>query len=252
MNREENAIYQGIESIAYCNSKIGEELYELSLKCVQDDTYLSILKQILNQTSVDSRQLDILIKLNFFSDFGENQYILDATNIYRDIASRKIFKKVELGKLGIDEALMKKYANKETPKQFSEVDTIGLVQELIKDIPNKPLPVGEQLKAEKEYLGYCSTTYNTLSDNLYIVIDYTTYKDATHPYIVVRNLSTGEEIKTDVKSKFYKARPFGEWSILKISHFDYEFKKKLVDGKWISTDQQKITLESYEVIKREK
>ena len=149
------------------------------------------------------------------------------------------------------ESLMKKYADKETPKQFSEVDTIGLVQELIKDIPNKSISVGEQLKAEKEYLGYCTSLFDTLDENLWIICSYETYKDPCHPYIVVRNLSTGEEVKTDVKSRFYKARPFGEWSILKFDHFDYEFKKKKNStGQWVATDEQKPVLESYEVIKR--
>jgi hypothetical protein len=172
-------------------------------------------------------------------------------DIYNKIANRKQFKKADLDKFGISESLMKKYANKETPKQFSEVDTIGLVNELIKGIENKPLYIGGQLKAEKEYLGYCSTIYPEVDDTLYMVCSFETYKDPTHPYCIMRNLSTGEETKVDVKSKFYRARPFGEWSILRFDHFDYEFKKKKNSaGQWESTNEQKPVLESYEVVKR--
>lgn len=249
MDKKENVIYQGIESIAYCNSIIADELFDL--KDNHYNSFLNLLDDISKHTSVDARQLDILIRLNFFSEFGENEYLLKVVEAYNNIAKRKTFKKAELDKFGISESLMKKYANKETPKQFSEVDTIGLVQELIKDIPNKPISVGEQLKAEKEYLGYCTSLFDTLDEHLWVVTEYTCYKDATHPYIKVRNLSTGEEVKTDVKSKFYRARPFGEWSILKFDHFDYEFKKKKNSaGQWVATNEMKEILTDYIVVRR--
>ena len=249
MDKDTNSIYKGLNGVKYMNSTIADELY--SLKDNQYDSFLNLLDDIANYTSVNSRQLDILIRLNFFSEFGENGYLLKVVEVYNNIAKRKQFKKAELDKFGISESLIKKYANKETPKQFSEVDTIGLVQELIKDIPNKSISVGEQLKAEKEYLGYCTSLFDALDEDLWVVCSYETYKDPCHPYIVVRNLSTGEEVKTDVKSRFYKARPFGEWSILKFDHFDYEFKKKKNSaGQWESTNEQKPVLESYEVVKR--
>ncbi|WRK54677.1 hypothetical protein SD457_07045 [Coprobacillaceae bacterium CR2/5/TPMF4] len=76
-----------------------------------------------------------MIKLNYFSDFGNNQYLLDVVKIFNKIATKKQFKKAELEELGLSEYLLKKYSNKETAKLFKEVDTIGLVNELIKSIP---------------------------------------------------------------------------------------------------------------------
>ena len=72
MNKEENVIYQGIASIKYCNETIGEELYELA-KNNHYDNFIELLVDIISKTHVDNRQLEILIILNFFSDYGSNK-----------------------------------------------------------------------------------------------------------------------------------------------------------------------------------
>jgi DNA polymerase-3 subunit alpha len=91
-----------------------------------------------------------------------------------------------------------------------------------------------------------------MADYYYIVVDYKTYKDETKPYMTLRNIKTGEETKTRIKqSKIYKQQPFGEFSILKIEGFTMDFKKKLINGQWTSTDEQEPILEEYEVIKKQ-
>ena len=47
----------------------------------------------------------------------------------------------------------------------------------------------------------------------------------------------------------FKENPFGLFSVLKISEFDKEFKRKPVNGEWIVTDEIEDILNNYEVIK---
>lgn len=265
MDKETNSIYKGIESIKYCNSKIAEELLELS-KQKDYKTFIELLDDITAKTSINSRQLEILIGLNFFSDFGNNKYLLNIYNLYNGIKEKgktilpsfrncSVISKKNIDNYstyGLSEYLVKKYSNKETQSQYREIDNIGLLSELCNKIENKSMNVVEQMKFEKEYLQYIEYINPKVSDDYYIVIDFKTYKNSTQPYLIVRNISSGEELKTRIKrSNIYKSKPFGEFSILKIYGFIWDFKRKKVGDDWIITDEKEPILEEYEVIKNE-
>lgn len=265
MDKETNSIYKGIESIKYCNSKIAEELLELS-KQKDYKTFIELLDDITAKTSINSRQLEILIGLNFFSDFGNNKYLLNIYNLYNGIKEKgktilpsfrncSVISKKNIDNYstyGLSEYLVKKYSNKETQSQYREIDNMGLLSELCNKIENKSMNVVEQMKFEKEYLQYIEYINPKISDNYYVVIDFKTYKNSTQPYLIVRNISSGEELKTRIKrGNIYKSKPFGEFSILKIYGFIWDFKRKKVGDDWIITDEKEPILEEYEVIKNE-
>ena len=249
ISREDKSIYQGISPIKYCNSTIAEELMELS-KNKKYDNFVELLYDIKN-TSVDNRQLEILIILNFFSDFGNNKYLLEVTKIFNEFSSSKIIKKSKIEELGIDECIVKKYSNKETATQYRELDNNGLILAICSKIKNNTLSIKEQIKAEIEYLGYTTYVNSDINENYYIVINYKCFKDATRPYMTLRNINNGEEIKTRItQSKIYKDNPFGEYSILKVEKkgFTEKFKKKCIGGEWTESDELESILECYEVI----
>lgn len=262
MDKETNSIYKGISSIKFCNSQIAEELYELSKN--HYDSFIELLKDINEKTSVNSRQLMILTILDFFSDFGKNKYLLDIIELCNGVKEDKKkgikakpalltvkqIKKDKMEELGISEYLMTKYAGKETAKQYSQIDNIGLVTEMAKRIENRSLDVISQVKAEKEYLEYIIYTNPKVSEKYYIVTDFKTYKNSAAPYLVLHNIKTGDDIKTRIKqSKIFKEQPFGEYSILKIEKFVQSYKSKLINGKWQKSDETEDILVDYEVIK---
>ena len=250
IDRENNAIYKGISSIKYCNSIIAEELMQLS-KEKSYDSFPELLKDIKDKTSVDSRQLTILTGLDFFKKFGENKYLLRIIEIYDKFATCKQIKKSKLEELGLSEYLMKKYSVKETNALYKDINNIGLVKELCIKIENKPMGIIESMKFEKEYLEYITYVNPKVSDKYYIVIEFKTYKDVTKPYITVRQVKTGIEIKSRIKQgKVFKENPFGLYSVLAIKDFDKEFKKRPnSEGKWVVTDELEDVLNQYEVIK---
>lgn len=269
MDKKHNAIYKGISSIKFCNEIIAEELLNLS-KSKKYKSFIELLDDIFDKTSINNRQLRILIGLNFFSDFGNNQYLLDIFNLYNGvkIKDKKTNKDIQLlpsirncntikkdkleqyEQYGITEYLLKKYAN-ETAKQYNKIDNIGLLNELVLKLENKPMSIQDSVKFEKEYLQYITYINTDIADYYYIVIDFKTYKDDTRPYLILRQLQTGKEIKTRIKqSKIYKSAPFGEFSILKIEGFTEDFKGKYVNDEYIKTDERELILEEYEVIRQ--
>lgn len=254
MDKENNTIYKGIASIKYCNEQIAEELLKLSKN--HYNSFVDLLADIQSKTSVNSRQLNILTGLNFFSDYGCNQYLLKIIEIYDEFATSKIIAKKKIPdyeeRFGLSEYLMIKYSNKETKSQYRELDNMGLVSELSNKLENKPMSVVEQVKFDMEFLQYTTYVNPKMADYYYIVVAFETYKDPCKPSLVLRRICNGEEIKTRIKqAKVYKQAPFGQFSILKIDGFAYEFKKKCVDGEWTSTDETEPILYEYEVMKNE-
>ena len=248
MDKEAGCIYKGIESIKFCNAKIAEELLELSKN--KYDTFVDLLKDIKEKTSLNSRQLTILTGLNFFSDFGNNKYLLNIIDIYDKFANSKIIAKNKMDALGVTDFLMAKYAGKETKSQYRELDNHGLIQELCNRLKNESMNIVEQVRFDMEYLEYTTYVNPKMADYYYIVVDFITYKDPCKPTVVLRNIHNGNEVKTRIKqSKIFKEHPFGQFSIVRVDDFKYEFKKKVVDGKWVSTDETEPILEEYEVYK---
>ena len=248
IDRENNAIYKGIYSIKFCNSQIADELMELSKN--KYNSFVDLLEDINSKTSVDARQLKILTGLNFFSDFGNNKYLLNIIKIYDSLYKKKQINKDKLETLGLNEYLMKKYSNKETEKLYKELDTKGLVSELCSKLENKAMSIIEHIKFEIEYLEYTTYMNPKVNEKYYVVLDFKTYKNPTTPYLVLRNIKTGEEMKTKITSgKIFKENPFGRYSILKIYNFRDSFKKKKVGDEWVSTLELEQILTGYEVVK---
>lgn len=268
IDRKNNSIYKGIDSIKYCNADIAEELLLLSEN--HYDSFFELLDDITEKTSVNNRQLSILTGLNFFSDFGKNKYLLNLIALYNGVKKKEgksKSQKVLLPSLrncktikkdnfevfedyGLSEYLVKKYSNKETKTQYGDIDNLGLLNEMASRLENKSMSVIEQCRFEKEYLEYVTYSNPAIADFYYIVVDFKTYKDTTKPYLLLRNLKTGEEIKTKIKKGLiYEQKPFGEFAVLKIDGFTMVYKSKRINGKYHKTDELETILENYEVIR---
>lgn len=274
IDKKNNAIYKGIGSIKYCNEQIADELLALSNNYY--NSFFELLDDISEKTSIDNRQLNILTGLNFFSDFGNNKYLLKLIILYYGIKKKvdgaksaktilpsirtckqlkkdKIEESPEYAEYGITPQIVMKYAGKETAKQYSNIDNIGLLNELASNIDNKSMSVIEQCKFEKEYLEYVTYINPEIEDCYYIVIEYKTFKDSSKPYVTLRKLKTGEEINTKIKQgNVYKQNPFGLFSVLKVEEFEWCNKSKLIDGEWTKTEETEPVLKQYEVMKNYK
>ena len=248
MDKENNAIYKGVSSVKYCNSQIADELLVLSKN--KYNSFIDLLKDIKEKTSLNSRQLDILIRLNFFSDFGNNKYLLKVSEIYDKFASAKIIAKKKMEELGVTEFLMAKYAGKETASQYRDLDNEGLIKELCNKVKNESLGVVEQISSEIEFLGYADYTNKDISENYYIVTSFDDSKSTTRPYCTLYRIHDGEKIDTRVsRSNAFKANPFGLFSIINMPVTTYEYKKVKDGDKWVDSEEMRVVLSEYEVIK---
>ena len=245
MDKENNSIYQGIGSIKYCNSQIADELYDLSNN--HYDNFVDLLQDIKSKTSLNARQLEILIKLNFFSDFGKSQKLLDTLTLYDKLVGKSQIKKVDIEKLGIsDIKLFEKFVGSETKALYRNLDMIGYVKEVSKQIEDKPMSLKKQIEAEKEYLGYVDYINPNAPVGFYYVEEFKTYKDKRKPYVTLYHLKTGQLVKTRViNGDNFGKSPFEKGSVLNV-WFTEQYKKKLVDGKWVKTEEKEKIMSAWE------
>lgn len=260
-----DGIMMGTQAIKFCNKEIADSLMALP-KC---NTFIELLDN-LDTSIVDVKKLTILTGLNFFSEFGKNKKLIKTIQLYYGIkkktegskSAKTILPSIrecsQLSKdkiesysdYGVTEYLVKKYSNKETAKLYKEIDNIGLLNAILDRLPDESMSLIEYLKFQKEYLQYVVYSNSNINEYYYVVVDFTVGKDATKPRLLLHNLKTGEEIKTRIKqSKIYRNNPFGEFAILCIEGFTWDFKKKFVNGEWITTDDREPILEYYQIVK---
>lgn len=108
--KEKNVVAKGLNSIKYMSAKLADELSAL-----YSNTYphfVDLLYDLDSKTSIDSRQLDILIKLDFFSDFGNQRELLRISDLFSNMfkhGQAKQLKKAEIDGTQLEE-IVKKYA----------------------------------------------------------------------------------------------------------------------------------------------
>lgn len=238
-DKEHNAIYKGVSSVKFLNADVAQKMYEM-----REQNFSSFI-DFLKINPCNSKQTEILIKLGFFSEFGKSQKLLDICDIFSKYGGKKQIKKENLI---LDENIVLRYGTA-TEKMYKITDNDGLLNELCNSIEDKETPITDKISAEKEYLGYISYTNPKAPDSLYYVSEMKIYKDKCKPYVTLYQLKTGKIIKSKVyKADEYAISPFKENSILNI-WLDDKCKSKLVNGKWVKTNEKERVMSHWEIVK---
>lgn len=235
INKEENSIYKGLGSIKYCNVEVGDKLYELS-QSKQYNSFVEILKDFPG----DSRQLDILIKLGYFSDFGSIGKLLKIVEVYNQYGSKTIIKKDQCT---INRDIMLQYAT-ETEKQYRLKDKDGFINYLFENITYKEYPITQRIKDEKEYLGYVSLKIEGKSSTWYVTDINTKYS----PKISLYNVGTGEEKVVKIEKRKYQMAPFDKDVCLRATFETKNKCKKDENGDWIKLEEKEEWIKYYSVV----
>lgn len=230
-DKEAKVIYKGLSSIKFVSEKSAEALYSL-----KDNNYKSFTDLLLDLsgTIVDSRQLDILIKLDFFSEFGNAKELLTAVDLFtffkngeaktikydklnafdymRDIVERNS----ELTESGLT------YRNLNMPKILSECNEY-ITKSNIKDFDIK-----QKVEWQQEYLGYVSLQSGREVDRYRLaVLDVIPLKtkDKSKVYTTVlkcMSLGTGKTNELKIWQNVFDKKPVNKYDILLTSPSDYE------------------------------
>lgn len=217
-DEKENKIYKGVASIKFLNSDVANALYDM--KWQNFNSFIDVIKAFPG----NSRQLDILIKLSYFEEFGSIGTLLREVEMYNAYGSKKLIKK---DKCSLPPELLSKYCT-ETEKQWRVQDQDGFINELCGMIPkNCSVPIQSIFQWQQEYLGYISYKDETKKNVGYVLDVNTKYS----PKITVYAIDKGTTEVYKMPKKSYEKQPFNKGYLISF-HYEQRPKSKLVDGQW--------------------
>lgn len=230
-------IYKGIASIKTLGKTVGSDLY--AMKDMQFDNFLEFLK-----VNPCGKQTEVLIKLDFFSEFGKSGKLMNIFNFYQSRYKKDEFKKqIKKDNNPYSVEILGKYS-KETDKQYNIVDEEGFCNEILATFEDKNLPITERLQAQLEYLGYIEYI-NPKADGYGLI---TSINTKYSPKLDIYNLSNGETITVKMSKQSFAESLLAVNSLIKFTTKEKN-KRKLVDGHWTESDEKELWLNQY-VIKQ--
>lgn len=230
-DKEENTIYKGMSSVKFINAETSDRLY--AMKDEHFDSFIDVIKAFPG----NSRMLDILIKLDFFSEFGKIGTLLRTVELYNAYGGKKLLKK---DKCKLPSELLSKHCT-ETEKQWRVQDQDGLIKELCSMIPDVDVPIQSKIEWSKEYLGYISTIMPD-KKNIGYVVDLNT---KWSPRVIVYQLWDGKTVAYKVQKRAYEKNPFDKGCLLQFNSEMRNKSRKDENGQWIKLDSKEPWLTNY-------
>lgn len=241
-DRETNTIYKGLSSIKFISASIGDELY--ALKDNSYDNFTALLIDITNNTSVNTKQLDILIKSDFFSEFGNVNKLLNVNSFFQKLydkgkqAFKRQLKKDKVQEIGLTDEVVRTFCHKETDKTYMQVDFYSMLCEIEKTVNYADIGLLQKVSNHITYLG-SATIRDKRYKNFACVANVV---DKRTPIVYLYAVANGNTIKVKIpRFKFDKQK-------LEVGNVIYI--KKLVSkkkqafnpdtGKWQSIPNTKV------------
>lgn len=255
-SKEDNAIYQGIESIKFLNKDVGNFMY--SIKDNKYETFSELLVEIVEKISynelkqvfkeldngmkskdvkamyeelkaksdkpaITTRHVEVLIVLNFFKEFGETGFLM------------KVF-----------EQFKKNWKNTKVPKSKMKVIEDLKEYELTLDKTEK-LPLIIQCKSELEYLGHITTTSENVNKGMMLVTEL--IKNKNNVRAICYQFTTGMTHTIKIDRKTYNRAKFEEGDVIEFLQYKLKNKNKKVNGAWKSVKEKELWATELKLIK---
>lgn len=237
---DKDGIYKGIASVKFLNEDAANDLY--SIKDEKFNTFIDLLARI-SDLKVDSRKLEILIKLDFFEEFGGIRYLLTCSDLFSKYYGKKQMKKDKALEYGLNFDVLRECSGKETQKTFMELDSAKLLNKLLQNIPNEKTDIRTKIAYQIENLGYVDIVDKKLAGYcvaLDLNVDYS-------PRLKLYALANGNTIPVKISKKIFKQNPIRRGDIIKVTNQYKKQKMKKVDGEWQETDEQEWWVSEYQI-----
>ncbi|MBR1526305.1 MAG: hypothetical protein IJ640_06560, partial [Prevotella sp.] len=233
-DKEKNIIAKGLTSIKYMSSGIAEELYELA-HSKKYDRFMDVLFDIDRNSTLNTRQLDILIKLDFFSDFGNQRELLRITEMFYET-----FKKGEAKKINKDkvdgtplEQIVAKYSigvtkSGQFAKSYTLLDVNSILYEVeaaIKAVHMDDLSDLIKVRNFVDVMGYVGYVSGREEDRrkLYIIDTFPVVRKKDGKQfgysVITKSIGSGVESRFTVFNKTYEQEPIHKGDIIYCTSF---------------------------------
>ena len=204
IDKENHCIQPSLLSIKGLSQGFANDLYELGKE--HFNSFLELLPRLKALKTGNSAKIDTLIRLNYFSDFGDIGKLLMIVKIYEQYAESTIIKKE---KCLIDREIMLRFAT-ETEKQYRIIDKKKFVSYLCDNSIPEPYTLAQRLKDEQELLGRNVYMDSKLKYQGFVIDVNTSFS----PKITLYDLSTGKTETIKCYKKTFAEQPLAKGMII--------------------------------------
>jgi DNA polymerase-3 subunit alpha len=221
-DKDSNTIYKDASSVKFVNKEVAEELF--SMKDIEFESFVDFLVYVEENCKINSRQMETLIKINYFSNFSLNKKLI---LFYKEFSSGKL-------------RYSKTHSEKTKTKRIEELKLFW------ESLPDERLGVWEQIVAEQEVLGYIQATYPHIDKRYVYVME---INEKYSPRIELYCMANGKRRSIKIQKKLYENNIFYGGDILYVKSFREKPAVKFVDGKYVeSPDEKQWWIENFTVL----
>lgn len=233
-DREKRIIAKGLSSIKYMSAGLADELYGLAQN--KYTSFMDLLKDLNTNSTINSRQLDILIKLDFFSDFGNQRELLRMVSLFTDTFKKGEAKQVK--KSVIDgtplEPIVQKYAVGVTKsggeaKNYTLLDVMSILrgaEEAIRAVGMEDLSDIIKVRNFYDVMGYIGYVSGAEADRrkLYVTDVKPLYRKKDNKLfgysVFTKSIGSGKESRFTVFCRVYDKDPIKSGDIIYCTGFE--------------------------------
>ena len=248
-DKNNNTIYKGIGSIKDISKMCGDNLY--TLKDNKYDTFISLLDDIKKNKLADKSEKEILILIDFFSEFGDLSKLMYLHNLYMKYGTRKTISKSEIkDDFPFTTDMIIRFSEKETKAQYRGVDMIGLLSYYEQHLNwTTETTLLQHMCNEVALLGYTDKTDNSLEENYAIISNVDTNKYGT-TFLSLYSPKYGVIEQYKVDKKWYNQFPCNVGDLLRVNIEEKNKRKKNADGEWYESDETELKITTYYIVEK--
>jgi DNA polymerase III alpha subunit len=242
-DKETNTIYKSISSIKNIGKACCQNLYLIKDK--KYNNFLSLLYDLKTNSVCDRSELDILIKLDYFSEFGDINYLLKVVEIYNKYIGkndfgkrdRKQFRKSDLEKFyPIEREAIEKFTTDVSKNgntvYVSRQNIYKLVKYLCDNLKRDTTDIYDKVVYEAKFLGYTSIT---VPNSPYCVVESIDEDSYGRRFAHINRLSDGSKGVFRCSKVWYNEYGLEQGQLIK-AIFDKKPKKiQNEKGKWVNS-----------------
>lgn len=240
------AITKGTGSIKHLNADSGKALYDLAHE-KHHETFMELLLDINSRKILNARQRDILIKLDFFEEYGNMKTLMELTHVF-DFFKQGDAKTVKREQISDDtlhlyNGIADDKTKSGTPaKSLKILDMPELLRRFETFVKAKNLTdfsFKEKMANQMEYLGYIDLVTGKEEDRRKLLVtDLMPLKSKktgkVWTYIAsARSIGSGKESRWNIRPSIYEYKTFRKGDILLCRKYTPERGKNGQDYLWL-------------------
>lgn len=240
------SIYKGLGSIKYMSAAVAEELYDM-----RDQQFGNFIDFLFARESMtakpDSRQLDILIKIGYFAEFGPAKALLEGVRVFNLFNRCKTIKLDKWTEMGYEPSMLEPYAGKMTDKTASQLDNRGIILAILRQSKMPKTTIVDMLRWQAELLGYVDGNDPRQDVNDWLVLDVKTTGYGT-TWMRLWNLAYGSERQYKCNKKWWAGHQCKSGDVIKAVLDDAPKWTKNADGKFVKTGETEVQIKAFKVL----